>query len=272
MGDSALAIQKEQADDAYGEALKYFDGRRGEPSPSKAAEWMERAVELGSVEAMVLFGQWHKSGVLGAPDRDRAKILFQRAADADDTDAEFELGLLAEEDGNFVEAASRYQRALDGKHEEGACGLARLLLEGNGVTQDVAAALEILELANSEYESPEAWYLLGVLYDEGKFVEQDRERAGGEFYYAAEKGHVLAQMRYGESAEAGYGDPDAPRDAYVWTHIALQHLPAEFRSRAEVTLARIASTMTRETLSTAEAEAHEMRSDSVLPLRPALRV
>jgi uncharacterized protein len=273
MREDGPASQKADAREAYGEGLAHFNGWRGrEHSLSKAVEFMERAAELGSMEAMVNLGQWYRSDALGTPDRNRAKAWFQRAADADDTDAEFELGLLAEEDGDFVEAASWYQRAFNSKHDEGACGLARLMLEGSGAKQDIAMALEILELASSEYDSAEANYLLGVLYDEGKLVEQDRERAGGEFYLAAEEGHVLAQMRYGESAEIGYGDPEAPLDAYVWTHAALEHLPAEMKSRAATTLARIASSMTPETRALADAEAQKMRFSSVLPIRPALRV
>lgn len=273
VGESEQAAKKEEAREAFGEGLAHFNGWRSrEHSPSKAVELMERAAELGSTEAMVHLGQWYLSDALGAPSRSRAKAWFQRAAEADDGDGQFELGMLAEEDGDFAEAARQYQMALDGKHDEGACGLARLMLEGNGVSQDIAQALEILELASSEYDSAEASYLLGVLYDEGKLVEQDRERAGGEFFIAAELGHVLAQMRYGESAEAGCGDPDAPFDAYVWTHAALEHLPVEIKARAEATLARIASTMTPEVRALADAEAIKMRFSGVLPIRPALRV
>lgn len=273
MEGNELAARREQARDVVAEATAHFNGWRSrERSPSRAAELMERAAELGSTEAMVSLGHWYLSDVLGAPDRDRAKALFQRAAEEGDCNGEYALGTLAEESGDYVKAAFRYQRAFDGKHDEGACSLARLMLEGNGVPQDVAAALELLELASSEYDSAEANYLLGVLYDEGKFVEQDRERAGGEFFIAAELGHVLAQMRYGESAEAGYGDPDAPLDAYVWTHVALEHLPAAMKPRAEATLARITSTMTPETRALAEAEAKETRFSGVLPIHPPLRV
>ena len=180
MAEDEIKARKEEAHEAYVEGLAHFNGWRGrEHSLSKAVDFTERAAELGETEAMVLLGQWYRSDMLGTPDRGRAKAWFQRAADTDDADAEFELGLLAEEDGDYVEAASRYRRALDWKHDEGACGLARLMLEGNGVEQNIPEALEILELASTEYESAEAEYLLGMLYDEGKFVEQDRERAGG---------------------------------------------------------------------------------------------
>ena len=273
MKEIELTDRRERAREAFSMATAHFNGWGGrEHSLSKAAELMTRAVELGSTEAMVSLGHWYLSDVLGAPDRDRAKALFQKAAEADDGDGEYNLGTLAEEDGDYVEAAFRYQRAFDRKHDDGACSLARLMLEGNGVPQDIAQALELFELASSEYDSAEANYLLGTLYDEGKFVEQDRERAGGELFIAAELGHVLAQMRYGESAEAGYGDPDAPFDAYVWTHVALEHLPAAMKPRAEATLARVASTMAPEVRALAEAEAKESRFSSVLPIRPALRV
>jgi TPR repeat protein len=272
--ENELAARREQVRDTFADATAHFNGWAGrERSPGKAAELMERAAELGSTEAMVSLGHWYLSDALGAPDPDRAKALFQRAADGGDGDGEYALGTLAEEDGDYVEAAQRYRRAFDHKHDEGACSLARLMLEGNGVPQDIGAALDLLELASSAYDdSAEANYLLGVLYDEGKFVEQDRERAGGEFYVAAQVGHVLAQMRYGESAEAGYGDPDAPLDAYVWTCVALDHLPDAMKPRAEATLARIAAAMTPETRALAEEELPGMRFSSVLPLRPSLRV
>jgi TPR repeat protein len=268
-----LAMRNEEARLAIVEALAHFNGwRTREQSPSRAAELMERAAELGSAEAMVYLGQWYLSDALGVPDRDRAKAWFQRAAEAGDGDGDYSLGRLAEEDGDYVEAAFRYQRAFARKHGDGTASLARLMLEGNGVPQDIAGALKLLERAARNYESAEANYLLGVLYDEGKLVEQDREQAGGEFYVAAQAGHVLALMRYGESAEAGYGDPDAPLDAYVWTHVALRYLPAEMKPRAEATLGRIASTMTPEVRAQAEEEAHETRFTRVLPLHPPLRI
>ena len=273
MGGNEREAKREKAQEAYGEGLAHFNGWRGrEHSPAKAVEFLERAAELGSIDAIISLGQWYLTDALGAPDRVRAKAWFQRAAEAGFGEGDSALGALAEESGDYVEAAFRYQRALDDKHEEGACGLARLMLEGNGVPQNIAAALDILELASSEYDSAEAGYLLGVLYDEGKFVEQDRERAGGEFYMAAQEGHVLAQMRYGESAEAGYGDPDAPYDAYVWTCVALDHLPDAMKPRAKATLARIATVMTPEARALAEEEMPGMRFSRVLPLRPSLRV
>lgn len=266
-----LAAAQDHAGALFELARLHIDGRHYQQDLAHGTELLEKAEKLGADEAIrTALGTMYAQGVFGASDFVTARNWLLKHAAGGDGEFEHYLGRLAESTGALAEAAQWYRLAITHKNDDAMCRLADLLLEGRGIAQNVVEALALLELASSEFDSAEAYYLLGVLHEEGQLVEQDRATAGGEFYMAAENGHVLAQMRYGESAEAGYGDPDAPFDAYVWTRVALDHLPAELKPRAEATLARIASTMTPETLAEADEEAQQSRFTNVQPLSPAV--
>jgi TPR repeat protein len=48
-----------------------------------------------------------------------------------------------------------------------------------------------------EMVSPDIWYQLGVMYEEGRGVEKDPAKAAGFYRRAAEKGHIQAKERLG---------------------------------------------------------------------------
>jgi uncharacterized protein len=268
-----LAAAQDHAEALFELARLHIDGRHYERDVVRGTAMLEQADRLGANDDIrTALGTMYAQGVFGASDYTTAHDWLSKHAEGGDGEFECYLGRLAENTGDFAEAAKWYRLAKAHKYEDAMWRLADLLLEGKGVAPSVAEALSLLELASSEFDCAAAHYRLGEIYDEGKYVVQDRAKAAGNFYIAADVGHVLAQMRYGESAEAGFGDPTAPDDAYVWTRIALEHLPAAFKPRAEATLARIAATMTPEARALAENEAYESRFSYVLPLDLAVSI
>ena len=90
---------------------------------------------------------------------------------------------------------------------------------GEGVTQDYAAALVWLNLAANQGYSV-AQFNLGAMYDNGEGVEQDFAEAFKWYQMAAKQGHTAAQFNLGAMYSNGEGvDRDAIR-AHMWFNIA----------------------------------------------------
>ncbi|MBI2255803.1 MAG: sel1 repeat family protein [Proteobacteria bacterium] len=219
-------------------ALMHFYGSHFPRDPERGRTLLEQSATLGDTEAMVGLGNWLLSNAFGGADRTAAMAWFRKAADAGDEDGQFHVGLMHEAVGDFTEAATWYQMASN-VSSDAVCALAALLADGKGVPQDIEEACRLYDWAGDELQDPWGYYGWARLHDDPKYGRQDLSEAAGIYYMAADDGVALAQLRYAELAELGHGVPDEKYDAYVWTRVAMEHLPKEEMARAEATLARV---------------------------------
>jgi hypothetical protein len=135
---------------------------------------IQRAADAGSSEGAHRLALVYAQGLAGTPrDEARALQLFQKAASAGHTRAQINLGIL-------------YMRGL-------------------GVPRDLINARAWLEKAAASGD-PQALYTLGRAMDEGtEQIGPDPVRAADLYRRAAEKGHVLAGLRYGLMLSEGVG-------------------------------------------------------------------
>jgi TPR repeat protein len=75
---------------------------------------------------------------------------------------------------NYAEALKWYQKAFESDYISGALGMARLYL--NFVDRDYEKAFHYLSIAR-KLHTPEVYRNLGMLYDIGKGVRQDKEKS-----------------------------------------------------------------------------------------------
>jgi len=127
----------------------YVDGSHGlVKSEKKAAKIFKRAVELGSVDAMISLGLLYFNGADGVKrDVKKAEKLFRLAADRGDVMAQCNYGAMLK--GRDMEAALYYFKLSAAKgyaNAEMMLGLAYYHGEG-GVERDLAEARRLLELA-----------------------------------------------------------------------------------------------------------------------------
>jgi TPR repeat protein len=139
-----------------------------------ALRYIQRAADAGSIEGAHRLAIVYAQGLAGTPrDEARALDLFQRAAAAGHTRAQINLGIL--------------------------------YLRGLGVPRDIVNARAWLEKAAASGD-PQALYTLGRAMDEGSDqIAPDPVRAADLYRRAAEKGHVLAGLRYGLALSEGVG-------------------------------------------------------------------
>jgi len=147
--------------------------------------------------------------------------LIQQAADAGSAEGNHRLGLihaqgLAGVPRNEAKAVELFERAAAVGHARAQINLGILYLRGQGVTRDLVQARAWLEKAAASGD-PQALYALGrALSDSSGQAMPDPVRAADLFRRAAEKGHVLAGLRYGLALSEGNGVKRDPAAAQRW--------------------------------------------------------
>lgn len=106
---------------------------------------------------------------------------------------------------------------------------------------------------------PEAQFILGLMYDNGRGVPQDYAMAVKWYRKAAEQGIAKAQFNLGVSYEDGQGVPRNYILAYMWFDLASSALEGEGRERAINNRNRVASKMTLEQIAEAQLLAREWK-------------
>jgi TPR repeat protein len=142
--------------------------------PREALQTLQHAQAAGSLEASAQLGIVYAQGLAGVP-RDEAR------------------------------AAEFFERAAAGGHRRAALNLGILYLRGQGGRHDLVQARAWLEKAASG-DDAYALYALGRAMEESEgTAPADPIRAADLYRRAAEKGHPLAELRYGLALAEGSG-------------------------------------------------------------------
>lgn len=186
--------------------------------PLRPAVAAYRAGDLGTAEATfrsMAAGNADAEAWLGAVLLDRGLGRdglrhIQRAADAGSSEGAHRLAIvyaqgLADTPRNEVRALQLFEKAASAGHTRAQINLGILYMRGLGVPRDLVNARAWLEKAAASGE-PQALYTLGRAMDEGsERIAPDPVRAADLYRRAAEKGHVLAGLRYGLALSEGIG-------------------------------------------------------------------
>jgi TPR repeat protein len=93
-------------------------------------------------------------------------------------------------------------------------------IQGTYVTANLERAVELFHYAASYFGDPNAQYSLARLYLEGHGVSQDARQAARWFNLAAEKGHVPSQALLGQLLTTGQGVPAERAKGLMWLTVA----------------------------------------------------
>lgn len=154
--------------------------------------------------------------------------LIQRAADAGSAEGAHRLALilaqgLAGTTRNDARAYELFLKAASAGHARAQVNLGILFLRGQGVARDLVQARAWLEKAAAGGD-PLALYALGRAMDESSDqAPADPVRAADLFRRAAEKGHMLAALRYGLALSEGTGLKRDPVTAQRWLILAQEN-------------------------------------------------
>ncbi len=166
-----------------------------------ARQWFERAAAKNDGYAMANLAIMLDAGVGGPRDPERAKQL--RAGVAGHSDADFAKRATGDPENQAMTASwqsGHYADALKNAEDRAAKGdanaqslLGRAYYEGVGVKQNYGTAQIWLNKAIAQ-NNPDAMFFLGMMYEYGRGVNQDIQKALGLFDKAAGLGQRYAQM------------------------------------------------------------------------------
>jgi len=217
--------------------IMYRTGSGVEKSKEEAVNWYRRAALQGHASAMFNLGTAYYNGD-GVPSSEyRAYDWFLLAQEAGSSSAPDAVKRTADEIGqkasidalaeiaemyengdelpqNRAEAAKWYRKGVDRKDPLAMVRLASLLVNGVGVPQDYAQALQLCQAAAKEY-SP-ARFCVGYFLQHGLGVKQDAAEAAKWYEKSAAGGHPPAYMALGQMYWKGEGVKADPVEAYLW--------------------------------------------------------
>lgn len=193
----------------------YRDGLVGEPNPSKALKWFERAKESGYEDAKFCISQvqfeianeYFESGNL-----DEAYNWFSESAENEFAPAILKMSFIAgklwsegkEEEANKWNIINKIINESEGSEEDPG--------ESEEVTEETFIQCEKL----AQTGDPESQYKLGLMYLNGKGCEVNFEKAFLLFSNAAGQGHADSQYSVGICSVNGMGCEKNPSTGRMW--------------------------------------------------------
>jgi uncharacterized protein len=219
----------------YGMALRAGNGVTN-PNYPAAREWLGKAEKAGAAGAMLELARMDYAGEgIARPDVDKARFLVTTAAEAGSPEAMVELGrgLKAGAFGaapDYQAARQWFERAAkEGKDAEATLELGLLYEEGKGVPSDIDRALFYYRSA-AQQDLALAWFRLGLCSLNGLGGEPDLQAAVEWFQKAAAKDLSMAMFQLATICDQGSkGVPVDNAKATEWYHKAaeLGDLPSQ---------------------------------------------
>lgn len=190
----------------YLEGLMYRAGNAlVKQDEAKALKCFEQAAKLGYVEAQKLMGLSYLSGEGVAQNMKTAQYWLEKAADAEDPQAEFMMGLLLDDDQKDSPAAFKwYEKSAKHGVVEAQLRVALSYLNGFDVERDVDRAFYWYNEA-AKQGAREGVFHLGVMYSRGIGCTKNDKQAVIYLQQAADKGHGEAQACLAYHYEHGEG-------------------------------------------------------------------
>ena len=217
-------VEVSDAEDQYGLALAYYEGREKPRDFAQAIKWFTEAAEQGYAPAQYKLGVMLSFGQGTQQDIAAAVQWFYRAAQQGYPAAQYSLGVMyATGQGvqtDLSAAAEWYTRAAEQGSVAAQYMLGVIYSQGQGVTRDTEAAIHWYTKA-AEQGSPIAQYLLGVLYEKGQGVVQKDNKKSLEWYTkSANRGHADAQYQLAVKYTTGEGVERDYVKGYMWCLLA----------------------------------------------------
>jgi len=198
------ACDKRNSDACYKIGLIYFQDGTIEKNPLKANRYFDKACEFGSSQGCLDLGTIYGAGLGVKTDYFKAKQYYKKACDNNNASGCFLLGELYE-DGlgvrqNLYKARILYQKAFENGHKYAYTKFVYLM---NSIKSNYGLAKIYYEEACKNKEASECTSL-GKLYEFGKGVEQDYQKAKMLFGKACDNGHQVGCDKYKELNIKGY--------------------------------------------------------------------
>jgi TPR repeat protein len=186
----------------------YHDDRNSLHDLAKAAAAYQKAIALGSKDAMVDLGRMYAAGEGVSPDFDKAKALFESAiAGGAGKDGWAAIANLyrnaADGDRDLYKAVEAYQKAVDLGDARSMLALADMVGSGSGIDADFDRAKDLYEKAIAAGYEKDGWASLGSLYRNADEAHRDAAKAVVAYQKAADLGDAYSMVSLGRMLSSG---------------------------------------------------------------------
>lgn len=195
------------------EAQYYFGLRcEKEKDMTEAVKWYRKAAEQDDLDAQYRLGLCYDRGEGLPRDYREAVKWYRKAAENGIVEAQFNLGICCENgngtEKNIPEAIEWYRKAADRKYVDAQYRIG-FCYENYGEVRDYDKAAIWYRRA-AERGNADAQYRIGLFYETGKGVEKNMIEAVSWYSKSARQGFAEAQFQLGQCYEKG--EKDIPRD------------------------------------------------------------
>lgn len=235
----------------YNAADGYYYGKGVDKDYTEAIEWYEKAAEVGIADAMVKIGDMYLMGDGVNVDEEEAAAWYKRAVKAGDTSGEAYWGLGALSNNEW-DKFRNYKQSAEAGYSSGMYGLGNCYLNGEGTNPNENKGVYWLRKAanagcisaikdlgwyyreheqydqafqyfnmGAETDDADCLLGLGLLYDWGQGVTEDKAKAEKWYKKAGEKGSAAGAQNYASRLyqNGNYGE------AFKWVIKALELNP-----------------------------------------------
>lgn len=164
------SASKGSGDGYYGLGCLFVEGT--EKDYEKGIKMLEKAVELGSLQAMYKLAFCYKTGIAVEKDLDKAIYWFKRGHEDGDNESSYVLGTIYISQMKDDLAMTVFERPLAHEHNNTVNVMGLLYEWGVIVEKDEQKAFDLFTKASKGYSAP-AFYNMGRFYHFGKIVKQD---------------------------------------------------------------------------------------------------
>lgn len=181
--EKALSYLKEASKLDDGEALyilgaEYFHGDVCEKDYDKARKLLEKAIKGGNYQAMHMLGLMYENGMGVDKDIDKAISLYEKISNGEAVLGNNALGDLYSKLEDYSKAYNCYKIAADLDDPTGLYNIGKLLVQEKIKLDDDSINEGIRHLMQSgDLGCDMAFLLLGSIYEEGKVVEKNIDKA-----------------------------------------------------------------------------------------------
>ncbi|GGK38778.1 tetratricopeptide repeat protein [Salinarimonas ramus] len=188
---------------------------------ARAADWYRLAAREGDPNALFALAMIEIEGATGEADPEAGRALLEQAAEAGHPRAAYNLALLlfgSEAEADLARAADLVRRAAEAEIPTAQHALGVLYAEGRGLEENpIAAAAWFARSARNGDVPGMVEYAIALFNGEG--IATNEEEAARWFREAAFNGNAVAQNRLARLYATGRGVPEDPVEAAAW-HLA----------------------------------------------------
>lgn len=180
----------------------YLSGKGVAKDNEKAIYWLKQAADQNDGKAFDELGDIYHTGEIVPKNVDAAFNYYNKGAELGDLGAITSLGVMymtgSGIEQNVAKAIELWKVASDAGHPSAIFSLANAYRTGQGVPQDYTKALHLFDkVIDDEKVGPGAACWIGVFYEDGNGVPENKQEAIKYYTLAADKGFARGQFCLG---------------------------------------------------------------------------